>query len=77
MPEQGAEDASDRPAWAKDAIFYQIFPDRFARSERVAKPANLLPWQPRRRPRDSMAATCWASRSTSTTWPIWASTRSI
>jgi len=35
---------SDRPAWARDAVFYQIFPDRFARSERVAKPDNLLSW---------------------------------
>ncbi len=25
------------PEWVKDAIFYQIFPDRFARSERLAK----------------------------------------
>ena len=33
-----------RPAWAKDAVFYQIFPDRFARSERVPKPSNLLSW---------------------------------
>lgn len=32
------------PEWVKDAIFYQIFPDRFARSERVTKPANLQPW---------------------------------
>ncbi|MGQ9489999.1 MAG: glycoside hydrolase family 13 protein [Anaerolineae bacterium] len=32
------------PEWVKDAIFYQIFPDRFARSERVAKPSNLQPW---------------------------------
>ncbi|HEX6288635.1 MAG TPA: glycoside hydrolase family 13 protein, partial [Herpetosiphonaceae bacterium] len=30
--------------WVKDAIFYQIFPDRFARSERVLKPSNLKPW---------------------------------
>jgi cyclomaltodextrinase / maltogenic alpha-amylase / neopullulanase len=22
----------DIPAWVKDAVFYQIFPDRFARS---------------------------------------------
>ena len=36
---------SERPAWVKDAVFYQIFPDRFARSGRVPKPANLLPWQ--------------------------------
>lgn len=32
------------PAWVKDAVFYQIFPDRFARSERVLKPGNLQPW---------------------------------
>jgi cyclomaltodextrinase len=33
------------PEWVKDAIFYQIFPDRFAKSERVRKPANLQPWE--------------------------------
>ena len=32
------------PNWVKDAVFYQIFPDRFARSERVPKPSNLEPW---------------------------------
>lgn len=32
------------PDWVKDAIFYQIFPDRFAKSDRVDKPANLQPW---------------------------------
>jgi cyclomaltodextrinase len=32
------------PDWVKDAVFYQIFPDRFATSDRVAKPANLEPW---------------------------------
>ena len=32
------------PAWVRDAIFYQIFPDRFARSNRVAKPTHLQPW---------------------------------
>jgi len=30
--------------WVKDAVFYQIFPDRFARSDRVPKPPNLEPW---------------------------------
>ena len=44
MPEQGIQGTSDRPAWARDAVFYQIFPDRFARSERVPKPTNLLSW---------------------------------
>jgi neopullulanase len=32
------------PAWVKDAVFYQIFPDRFARCDRVPKPANLQEW---------------------------------
>jgi cyclomaltodextrinase len=32
------------PDWVKDAIFYQIFPDRFSRSQRVEKPHNLEPW---------------------------------
>ena len=34
----------DTPAWVRDAIFYQIFPDRFARSERVLKPGVLETW---------------------------------
>jgi glycosidase len=33
------------PDWVRHAIFYQIFPDRFARSERVPKPDNLEPWE--------------------------------
>ena len=32
------------PEWVKDAVFYQIFPDTFARSERVPKPSNVAPW---------------------------------
>ena len=32
------------PEWVKDAVFYQIFPDRFARSEAVPKPSNLEKW---------------------------------
>ncbi len=32
------------PDWVKDAVFYQIFPDRFAQSDRVAKSSNLEPW---------------------------------
>ena len=32
------------PDWVKDAIFYQIFPDRFAASSHVPKPHNLEPW---------------------------------
>lgn len=32
------------PDWVKNAVFYQIFPDRFAKSEQVYKPANLEAW---------------------------------
>jgi cyclomaltodextrinase / maltogenic alpha-amylase / neopullulanase len=32
------------PDWVKDAVFYQIFPDRFAISDQVEKPNNLQPW---------------------------------
>jgi neopullulanase len=34
----------DTPAWVRDAVFYQIFPDRFARSGRVHAPGPLEPW---------------------------------
>jgi cyclomaltodextrinase len=34
----------ETPNWVPDAIFYQIFPDRFASSARVPKPFNLEPW---------------------------------
>ncbi|HEV3311912.1 MAG TPA: glycoside hydrolase family 13 protein, partial [Chloroflexota bacterium] len=33
------------PLWVADAVFYQIFPDRFAHSSAVVKPANLEPWE--------------------------------
>jgi cyclomaltodextrinase len=32
------------PDWVKDAVFYQIFPDRFAKSDKVLKPRNLEAW---------------------------------
>ena len=34
----------DTPDWVRDAVFYQIFPDRLARSGRVEKPGPLEPW---------------------------------
>jgi glycosidase len=42
MSERSA--AANVPAWVKDAVFYQIFPDCFAQSARVLKPGNLRPW---------------------------------
>ena len=32
------------PDWVADAVFYQIFPDRFASSDGVKKPGPLEPW---------------------------------
>lgn len=34
----------DTPDWVRDAVFYEIFPDRFAASARVPKPGPLEPW---------------------------------
>ncbi len=44
--------AIQTPDWVRDAVFYQIFPDRFARSPRIppgmrpglGTPSNLEPW---------------------------------
>ena len=38
--------AIETPAWVKHAVFYQIFPDRFARSLRTVQPRGLQfkPW---------------------------------
>jgi len=35
---------SATPAWVADAVFYQIFPDRFASSARVIKPGPMEAW---------------------------------
>ena len=32
------------PTWTKDAVFYQIFPDRFCRSERYKAIGKFVPW---------------------------------
>jgi neopullulanase len=40
----GAAVPIDTPDWVRDAVFYQIFPDRFAWSDRVPKPGPLEPW---------------------------------
>jgi neopullulanase len=34
----------ETPAWVRDAVFYQVFPDRLARSGRVPAPGPLEPW---------------------------------
>ncbi|MGZ9586570.1 alpha-glycosidase [Paenibacillus marinisediminis] len=32
------------PAWVKDAVFYQIFPERFANGDKSNDPKGVLPW---------------------------------
>src|SRR3954466_10851390 len=44
LTSSGQRGFEDPPAWVADAVFYQIFPDRFASSERVEKPGPLEPW---------------------------------
>ncbi len=36
--------ATIAPTWAKDAIFYQIFPERFANGDPSNDPPNVEPW---------------------------------
>ena len=38
------DSAIHTPAWVRDAVFYQIFPDRFAKSATLEKPTHLEPW---------------------------------
>ncbi len=35
---------SHTPDWVKNAVFYQIFPDRFAKSDQVEKPTLIEAW---------------------------------
>ncbi|MFC4779320.1 glycoside hydrolase family 13 protein [Paenibacillus sp. GCM10023252] len=37
-------DVFDPPAWVKDAVFYQIFPERFANGDKSIDPADVQPW---------------------------------
>jgi len=44
LPANDSPTAVVTPDWVKHAVFYQIFPDRFARSDSLDKPHNLEPW---------------------------------
>ena len=37
-------DVFEAPAWVKDTIWYQIFPDRFANGNKSINPTGTLPW---------------------------------
>jgi cyclomaltodextrinase len=40
-----AETIEERgPDWVRDAVFYQVFPDRFSKSGRQGEVADLAPW---------------------------------
>lgn len=41
---QTSNSSSEPPAWVGDAVFYQIFPDRFALSAKIHKPGPLQKW---------------------------------
>ncbi len=38
------ETIDHRPAWLKDALFYQIFPERFANGDSSNDPSGVQPW---------------------------------
>jgi cyclomaltodextrinase / maltogenic alpha-amylase / neopullulanase len=44
MADRRDQPTTNGPDWVRDAVFYQIFPDRFASSERVPKPGALESW---------------------------------
>ena len=41
------KDYFDTPQWVKDAVFYQIFPDRFCNGDHSISPDNLTDWNER------------------------------
>ncbi len=61
------------PDWVKHAVFYQIFPDRFAWSDQVLKPGNLEPGILPQCSRLQEAAIFWVFMKNWTIWRIWAS----
>jgi cyclomaltodextrinase / maltogenic alpha-amylase / neopullulanase len=44
FPYINRSDVFTPPAWVKDAIFYQIFPERFANGDPGLDPENVQPW---------------------------------
>jgi cyclomaltodextrinase len=44
VDETASSGSVDTPDWVREAVFYQIFPDRFAASVAVPKPGPLEPW---------------------------------
>ncbi|ETY73482.1 alpha-amylase [Lactiplantibacillus fabifermentans T30PCM01] len=44
LPYLHVSDAELPPAWVKDTVWYQIFPERFANGDTTNDPANVQPW---------------------------------
>jgi len=44
FPYLNPADVFEPPAWVKDAVFYQIFPERFANGDPSLNPEGTLPW---------------------------------
>jgi neopullulanase len=44
MARQHTSDPFTTPEWVKDAVFYQIFPERFANGDQRTDPENVQPW---------------------------------
>jgi cyclomaltodextrinase / maltogenic alpha-amylase / neopullulanase len=42
--QKGEQTKMSVPSWVKDAVFYQIFPDRFANGDPSNDPPNVQPW---------------------------------
>ena len=65
----------DTPGWVRDAVFYQVFPDRFARERPGPDAGGRSSPGTRRRPTTaSRAATCSGRRATARAAPTWAIT---
>ena len=44
FPFMNPVDIFEPPAWVKDAVFYQIFPERYANGDPSISPKNAEPW---------------------------------
>ncbi len=45
FPWMNPSDVNDTPDWAKDTIWYQIFPDRFCNGDMSRNPHGMKPWK--------------------------------
>ncbi len=53
----------DTPAWVRDAVFYQVFPDRFARSARACSTSRVRTTNAQNTPATTAVASAARSRA--------------